>query len=90
MLASKRKREFHMTDRMMQFFEYGHLPDKLKAVSKQFGVLAEWICDTLPSNPERTVALRKLLEAKDCAVRASIYKDPEYQPPKPDKENKPA
>jgi hypothetical protein len=30
---------------------------------------------TLPRNPERTTALRKLLEAKDCAVRASIYKD---------------
>ena len=35
---------------------------------------AEELCATLPSNPERTVALRKLLEAKDCAVRALIYK----------------
>ena len=43
-------------------------------VSKPFGELAQTIVDTLPSNPERTVALRKLLEAKDCAVRALLYK----------------
>lgn len=36
---------------------------------------AEHICHTLPSNPERTVALRKLLESKDCAVRAKLYKE---------------
>ena len=65
-----------MTDRLLQFFEYGHLPDKLKDVSRPFGELALRVCDTLPSNPERTVALRKLLEAKDCAVRALIYKEP--------------
>jgi len=79
MLKSKRK--FHMTDRMLQFFEYGHLPDKLKEVSQPFGVLARMICETLPSNPERTVALRKLLEAKDCAVRALIYKEPNSEKP---------
>ena len=74
MLKSKRK--FHMTDRMLQFFTYAHLPDELQQVSKPFGVLAEYICGRLPPNPERTVALRKLLEAKDCAVRALIYKEP--------------
>lgn len=61
-------------DRMMQFFAYAHLPPHLQAVSKPFGDLAQQIVDTLPSNPERTVALRKLLEAKDCAVRALLYK----------------
>lgn len=61
-------------DRMMQFFGYAHLPPHLQAVSKPFHDLAQNIVDTLPSNPERTVALRKLLEAKDCAVRALIYK----------------
>jgi hypothetical protein len=30
----------------------------------------------LPRNPERTVALRKLLESKDAAVRALLAKDP--------------
>ena len=37
--------------------------------------LAEALVRDLPSNPERTVALRKLPEAKDCAVRALIFKD---------------
>lgn len=79
MLASKQKRKFHMTDRMMQFFGYEHLRDDLKSISKPFGVMAQHICDTLPSNPERTVALRKLLEAKDCAVRAFLYKEPDQR-----------
>lgn len=61
-------------DRMMQFFAYAHLPAHLQEISKPFGDLAQHIVDTLPSNPERTVALRKLLEAKDCAVRAKLFK----------------
>lgn len=59
---------------IMQFFAYDHLPEKLQQVSKPFGVIANDIVDTLPRNPERTVALRKLLEAKDAAVRALIFK----------------
>lgn len=59
---------------LMQFFAYGHLPAHLQAISKPFGELAETISQTLPANPERTTALRKLLEAKDCAVRASLFK----------------
>ncbi len=59
------------TDRMMQFFAYAHLPAHLQDISKPFGVLAEHIVTTLPSNAERTVALQKLLEAKDCAVRVA-------------------
>ena len=65
-----------MTDRMMQFFAYAHLPAHLQAVSKPFGDLAQQIVDTLPNNAERTAGLRKLLEAKDCAVRALLYKEP--------------
>jgi hypothetical protein len=65
-----------MTDRIMQFFAYGHLKPEFQAASQPFGELAQWIVDTLPQNPERTVALRKLLEAKDAAVRAKVYKDP--------------
>lgn len=63
-----------MRDRMEQFFAFEHLPPPLQAVSKPFGELAAHIIATVPGNPERTVALRKLLEAKDCAVRALIYK----------------
>lgn len=59
---------------MMQYFVYAHLPAHLQAVSKPFGDLAETLVEKLPRNPERTVALRKLLEAKDCAVRALLYK----------------
>ena len=62
-------------DRMLQFFAYQHLPEHLQAASKPFADLAQTIVDTLPSNPERTVALRKLLEAKDCAVRALLFKE---------------
>lgn len=65
-----------MTDRMMQFFAYEHLPVHLQAISKPFGDLAQQIVDTLPSNAERTAGLRKLLEAKDCTVRAYLYKEP--------------
>jgi hypothetical protein len=61
-------------EKLMQFFKYDHLPEHLQAVSKPFGDLAQAIVDTLPQNPERTTALRKLLEAKDCAVRALIFK----------------
>jgi hypothetical protein len=58
----------------MQFFSFSHLPAELQAISKRFHDLADWIVSDLPRNPERTVALRKLLESKDCAVRAHIYK----------------
>jgi hypothetical protein len=63
-----------LTEPMLQFFEYAHLPPKLQAISKPFGDLASDIVANLPRNPERTVALRKLLEAKDCAVRAALWK----------------
>jgi hypothetical protein len=59
---------------LMQFFAYDHLKPELQEYSKPFGDLAQRIVDTLPRNPERTVALRKLLEAKDCAVRARLFK----------------
>lgn len=61
-------------DPIMQFFAYEHLREDLKAVSKPFGDMAAQIVETLPRNPERTVALRKLLEAKDAAVRAKLFK----------------
>lgn len=60
-------------DPILQFFQYAHLPEPLQATSKAFAALAAQIVLTVPRNPERTVALRKLLEAKDCAVRATIW-----------------
>jgi len=61
---------------LLQFFTYTHLPEHLQVVSRPFYELAERIVGTLPQNAERTTALRKLLEAKDCAVRAVIAKQP--------------
>jgi hypothetical protein len=66
-------------DYLMQFFAYEHLPEQLREVSKPFGDLAKALVDMLPPNPERTTALRKLLEAKDCAVRARLFRS---DPPK--------
>lgn len=63
-----------MKEHILQFFSYDHLPKHLAEVSAPFGELAERIM-TLPRNPERTVALRKLLEAKDAAVRALLAKE---------------
>jgi hypothetical protein len=59
---------------LMQFFTYAHLKDNLQEVSRPFCELAQKVVDGLPRNPERTTALRKLLEAKDAAVRAMISK----------------
>ena len=59
-------------EHIMQFFAFTHLPAHLQHVSRPFATLAENIVEELPRNPERTVALRKLLEAKDAAVRARL------------------
>jgi hypothetical protein len=62
-------------DHIQQFFAYAHLPPHLQDVSSRFGSLADWVIGNLPRNPERTAALRKLLEAKDAAVRAKLADD---------------
>lgn len=62
------------TEYLLQYFSYSHLPPQMQVFSKPFCELAWEIVKTLPRNPERTTALRKLLEAKDCAVRAAIFK----------------
>lgn len=63
-----------MSDPLLQFFAYAHLPPHLQDISEPFSRMAHNLVETLPRNPERTVALRKLLEAKDCAVRAILWK----------------
>lgn len=64
-----------MNEHILQFFAYDHLPKNLQDISRPFGELAQDIVTILPRNPERTVALRKLLEAKDAAVRALLAKE---------------
>ena len=61
-----------MSDGLLRYFEFEHLRDDLRPVSQKFHELAAWIVAELPRNAERTVALRKLLEAKDAAVRARL------------------
>jgi hypothetical protein len=61
-------------DYLMEFFRYDHLSAELQEVSQPFFLLAERIHNELPQNEERHEALRKLLEAKDCAVRATLLK----------------
>jgi hypothetical protein len=59
-------------DPILKFFSYEHLPAHLQSISKPFHDMAHWIVKTTPRNAERTTALRKLLESKDCAVRAVL------------------
>lgn len=60
-------------DRMMKWFEFAHLPEPPKEIVFLFFELAQSICDMCAPGPERTVALRKLLEAKDAAVRSKLH-----------------
>lgn len=57
---------------IMRFFAYDHLPPHLKAVSESFCELACEMAENLPGCAETSAGLRKLLEAKDCAVRAEL------------------
>lgn len=59
---------------ILEFFKYEHLPPHLQAVSKPFCELAYLMTESLPDGPEVSAGLRKLLEAKDCAVRAALSK----------------
>lgn len=61
-------------DPILRYFEFSHLPPHLQATSRAFCDTASNIVSLIPRNAERTVALRKLLEAKDAAVRASLPK----------------
>jgi hypothetical protein len=57
---------------ILKYFSYAHLPENLQAVSKPIGDLATAMDLNLPDGPEKSAGLRKLLEAKDCFVRASL------------------
>ena len=57
---------------IIRYFDYGHLPAHLQEVSMPFSQLAHHIDETLANGPEKSTALRKLLESKDAAVRAAL------------------
>ena len=61
-----------MTNPIMKCFEYDHLPDYLQLVCKPIGELAKIMDEELPDSAEKSAGLRKLLEAKDCFVRAAL------------------
>ena len=59
-------------ERMMKWLSWRHLPPELQNIVQLYQELGMSICANIPAGPERTVALRKLVESKDCAVRAII------------------
>lgn len=61
---------------LIQFFEFSHLPAHLQVAAIPFYEMAHKMISLLPNNPESTTAMRKLLESKDCAVRAILFKQP--------------
>jgi hypothetical protein len=60
-------------EQMLELFAYGHLPEHLQVISKPFHDLA-WVIAQRPTQrpAEQMTCLRKLLEAKDCAVRMGV------------------
>ena len=58
--------------KMLLRFSFEHLPEKLQQISKPFAILAIDMANRCPHSHEMAVGLRKLLEAKDCAVRAAL------------------
>ena len=61
-----------MASPIMKYFEYAHLPAHLQSVSQPVSLLAQDMDNNLPDGPEKSAGLRKLLEAKDCFVRAKL------------------
>lgn len=61
-----------MASPIMKYFAYQHLPEHLQEISKPIGEMAAAFDVTLPDGPEKSAGLRKLLEAKDCFVRAKL------------------
>ena len=60
------------TTGLLRYFEFAHLPEQLQPVSQSCAVLAAEMTGRLPDGPELSTGLRKLLEAKDCFVRAAL------------------
>jgi len=60
------------TTGLLRFFAYDHLPEQLQAISQICHDNAHEMVRRLPDGPELTTGLRKLLEAKDCFVRAAL------------------
>ncbi len=57
---------------LLRWFAYDHLTEYLQAISAPCGELAYAMADAVPDGAELSAGLRKLLEAKDCFVRAGV------------------
>lgn len=57
---------------ILKYFGFSHLPEPLREVSRKFHALAFELDSLLPDGPEKSTALRKILEGKDAAVRAAL------------------
>lgn len=57
---------------ILKHFRFDHLPEDLQAISRPICEIATQIDERLPNGAEKSAGLRKLLEAKDCLVRAAI------------------
>lgn len=61
------------TQQLLELFAYAHLPPHLQEISKPFHDLANEVAQhQTERGAEQTTCLRKLLEAKDCAVRMKV------------------
>lgn len=61
-----------MPNALLRFFRFEHLPEHLQGTSRPCAELARAMDAALPDCAEKTAGLRKLLEAKDCFVRAGL------------------
>lgn len=57
----------------MSFFEFEHLPEPLKEVSQPCAELAHMMLNDVMYSEQLDLGLQKLLEAKDCFVRARLF-----------------
>jgi hypothetical protein len=72
------ERQLHpATAQILRYFDHAHLPPHLQVVSAPFSELAHYVAETLQlDGPELTAGLRKMLEGKDCVVRAALDVEP--------------
>ena len=78
------REEIAVSSPILRYFEYTHLPEPLKVISEKIYQVAWALENMIPDGAEKSAGLRKLLEAKDCFVRAALPAAPAYpliQPP---------
>lgn len=71
-MGGRRTRTGTVMNPLIRWFAFDHLKEPQRSISMQFSDFAAALDDILPDGAEKTVCLRKMLEAKDAAVRASL------------------